>query len=157
MTDPVYYFIATKDIAPVNVPANSLNQLDFNRRIRNSVQGLAGGALQAGTVKMMATSSAIANHVICDGTVYSYETFPDLFRYLGNTYGGDGVTTFAVPDYRGTVAPIMPLATPSQTVEGGTVVTDGTVVTTPTQPGQTGGSTGGNTVSGGRAPIRNLD
>lgn len=38
-----------------------------------------------------------------DGTVYDIADFPALFAVIGATFGGDGVTTFAVPDMRGRV------------------------------------------------------
>jgi len=38
----------------------------------------------------------------CDGTdTYTIDDYPELFALLGDTYGGDGVTTFAVPDLQG--------------------------------------------------------
>lgn len=42
-----------------------------------------------------------AGWLVCDGTVYSIADYPELAAKIGNTYGGDGVTTFAVPDDRG--------------------------------------------------------
>ena len=37
----------------------------------------------------------------CDGTFLSIRDFEALFSILGNRFGGDGKTTFAVPDMRG--------------------------------------------------------
>jgi microcystin-dependent protein len=39
--------------------------------------------------------------LLCDGTIYNIATYPRLFSVISNAYGGDGVTTFAVPDTRG--------------------------------------------------------
>lgn len=39
----------------------------------------------------------------CDGTTYNISSFPQLGALLGNTFGGDGVSTFAVPDLRNRV------------------------------------------------------
>ena len=40
----------------------------------------------------------------CDGTVYQAQgTYQALCAVLGNTYGGNGYSTFAVPDLRGRV------------------------------------------------------
>jgi len=38
---------------------------------------------------------------LCDGRKLLIEQFPDLFTLLGNTYGGDGKNTFALPDLVG--------------------------------------------------------
>lgn len=37
----------------------------------------------------------------CDGTLLRIGDNPPLFQLIGNTYGGDGETTFALPDLRG--------------------------------------------------------
>jgi microcystin-dependent protein len=37
-------------------------------------------------------------YVECDGSVYFSATFPDLAALLTNTYGGNGTTTFGVPN-----------------------------------------------------------
>ena len=42
-----------------------------------------------------------AGYLLCDGQAVLRESYPDLFRLIGVTYGvGDGITTFNVPDYR---------------------------------------------------------
>ncbi|MCB2154798.1 tail fiber protein [bacterium] len=40
----------------------------------------------------------------CDGRYLAISYNTDLFEVIGNTYGGDGRTTFALPDLRGRVA-----------------------------------------------------
>lgn len=39
----------------------------------------------------------------CDGTLLPIAQYDALFALIGTTYGGDGQTTFAVPDLRGRV------------------------------------------------------
>ena len=41
--------------------------------------------------------------LLCDGTVYNIATYPNLYAAIGATFGGDDITTFAVPDLRGRV------------------------------------------------------
>ena len=38
--------------------------------------------------------------VPCDGRLLSVQQFSALYSLISTTYGGDGVSTFAVPDYR---------------------------------------------------------
>lgn len=38
---------------------------------------------------------------VCDGSLLSIAEYEVLFVLIGTTYGGDGQTTFAVPDLRG--------------------------------------------------------
>jgi len=56
-----------------------------------------------GAVTDYAGPAAPDGWLLCDGTVYPVASYPKLFVAIGNIYGGDGVTTFAVPDCRGRV------------------------------------------------------
>ena len=48
------------------------------------------------------TGQTLPEHFLaCDGTVYNIAEYPELFAVIGNTYGGDGVSTFAVPNMSG--------------------------------------------------------
>lgn len=42
--------------------------------------------------------STFGRWLLCDGTIYLIADYPRLAAALGNTWGGDGVDTFAVPD-----------------------------------------------------------
>lgn len=56
-----------------------------------------------GEVKAFAGTSAPEGYLICQGQAVSRTTYAELFAVLGTTYGiGDGLTTFNLPDYRGT-------------------------------------------------------
>lgn len=37
----------------------------------------------------------------CDGTLYNVQQYQALYALIGNTYGGTGGMTFAVPDLMG--------------------------------------------------------
>jgi microcystin-dependent protein len=39
----------------------------------------------------------------CDGNLKSIAQYQTLYTLIGTTYGGDGVQTFGVPDFRGQV------------------------------------------------------
>jgi microcystin-dependent protein len=47
---------------------------------------------------------AIRGWAKCDGQLLSINTNSSLFSILGTTYGGDGVSTFGLPDLRGRTA-----------------------------------------------------
>ena len=49
------------------------------------------------------TRGAPNNWQACDGTLLQISQYDALFALIGTTYGGDGQTTFAVPDLRGRV------------------------------------------------------
>lgn len=40
---------------------------------------------------------------VCDGSLLSISEYEALYQLIGTTYGGDGQSTFAVPDLRGRV------------------------------------------------------
>ena len=54
-----------------------------------------------GSVIDFAGNVAPTGWLLCDGAVKNVADFPRLAAVLGNRYGGNGTTTFAVPDMRG--------------------------------------------------------
>lgn len=56
-----------------------------------------------GEIKLFAGNYAPAGWAICNGTTLSIPGNEMLFSLIGTTYGGDGQTTFALPDFRGRV------------------------------------------------------
>ena len=65
------------------------------------------GFTPVGTVISIMGTHAPAHYLICDGTVYNIADHLELANYFAdqfgsaNFFGGDGTTTFAVPDLRG--------------------------------------------------------
>ena len=57
-----------------------------------------------GTVVAVAFPFAPRGYMNCAGQLLSISQYSALFALLGTTYGGDGQTTFALPDLRGRVA-----------------------------------------------------
>lgn len=54
-----------------------------------------------GEIKMFAGNFAPLGWALCNGQLLSINANPALYSLLGATYGGDGITTFALPDLRG--------------------------------------------------------
>ncbi|HWW09934.1 MAG TPA: tail fiber protein [Candidatus Acidoferrales bacterium] len=57
-----------------------------------------------GEIRMFGGNFAPAGWQFCDGSLLPISEFETLFNLIGTTYGGDGQTTFAVPDLRGRLA-----------------------------------------------------
>ena len=57
-----------------------------------------------GEIIMFAGNFAPRGWALCDGQLLSIAQNSALFSILGTTYGGDGRTTFGLPDLRGRVA-----------------------------------------------------
>ena len=60
-----------------------------------------------GEIRMAGFNFAPRNWAHCDGQILSIDQNTALFSLLGATYGGDGISTFALPDLRGRV-PVHP-------------------------------------------------
>ena len=56
-----------------------------------------------GEIRMFGGSFAPAGWMFCDGQVLPISEYETLFNLIGTTYGGDGQSTFALPDLRGRV------------------------------------------------------
>ena len=54
--------------------------------------------------------------LICDGSLYLPSEYPDLFAAVGTTWGGDGISSFGVPNLQG----IFPGAIGTQDINGNT-------------------------------------
>lgn len=54
-----------------------------------------------GVVTMFASTFAPQGWALCHGQILPIAENAALFSLLGTTYGGDGQTTFALPDFRG--------------------------------------------------------
>ncbi|MEM6771421.1 MAG: tail fiber protein, partial [Bacteroidota bacterium] len=57
-----------------------------------------------GTISMFAGNFAPRGWAFCDGQLLPISEYNALYSILGTTYGGDGRTTFGLPDLRGRVA-----------------------------------------------------
>lgn len=56
-----------------------------------------------GEIKMFGGTFAPRGFALCDGQLLNISQYSALFSILGTTYGGDGRTTFGLPDLRGRV------------------------------------------------------
>jgi microcystin-dependent protein len=56
-----------------------------------------------GEIKMFGGNFAPQGYAFCNGQLLSIAQNTALFSLLGTTYGGDGVSTFGLPDLRGRV------------------------------------------------------
>src|SRR6185369_11559613 len=56
-----------------------------------------------GEIRMFAGNFAPAGWMFCEGQLLPISENETLFQLIGTTYGGDGQSTFALPDLRGRV------------------------------------------------------
>jgi microcystin-dependent protein len=79
-----------------------------------------------GEIKMFGGNFAPENWAFCDGSLMAISQNEALFALIGTTYGGDGQTTFAVPDLRSRI----PMHVSSQFPQGGKGGVESVVLTT---------------------------
>ena len=56
-----------------------------------------------GEIRMFGGNFAPVGWAFCDGSIQAISNLETLFALIGTTYGGDGQTTFALPDLRGRI------------------------------------------------------
>ena len=56
-----------------------------------------------GEIRIFGGNFAPVDWRICDGSLLPIADYQVLYTLLGTTYGGDGITTFALPDLRGRI------------------------------------------------------
>lgn len=54
-----------------------------------------------GEIRMFAGNFAPAGWMFCEGQLLPISEYETLFQLIGTTYGGDGQSTYALPDLRG--------------------------------------------------------
>lgn len=99
---------SNSSISGINV-AEGCNASGINNAIRQMMADIAtmisGGGLEpSGAIKGFAGTTIPTGYLLCDGSAVSRTVYPALFTAIGQTWGGgDGSTTFNIPDYRGRV------------------------------------------------------
>lgn len=79
-----------------------VNQVNGKLDLENFAESLRNALIPTGTVLATARSAAPTGFLLCQGQAVSRTTYAVLFAAIGTTFGGgDGVTTFNLPDLRG--------------------------------------------------------
>ena len=68
-----------------------------------SVPGIPPNIVPTGAVLAWYGTTAPTGFLLCDGSVFTSTSYPNLSPLLGSTFGGNGTTTFAVPDLKGRI------------------------------------------------------
>lgn len=88
-----------------------------------------------GEIRMFAFAFAPKGWAICNGAILNIQQNQALFSLLGTYYGGNGSTTFGLPDFRGRV----PLEASAEYSYGNTGGAEQVTLTTGTMPGHVHG------------------
>lgn len=93
-------------MAGSNVPINNLQPylaLNFQIALYGIYPSRNGADPFIGEIILTPYNYEVRDHASCNGQLLSVNTNSALFALLGTVYGGNGMTTFALPDLRGRV------------------------------------------------------
>ena len=105
-----------------------------------------------GEIRMVGFSFAPVGWALCDGSLMAISGNDVLFALIGTTYGGDGQTTFALPDLRGR----MPLQAGAGFVLGQAAGSESVTLTTSQIPAHTHLVAAQNAVGNQATPANNV-
>ena len=108
-----------------------------------------------GEIRQFPWDWAVRGWALCQGQILSIQQNAALFSLLGTTYGGNGVTTFALPDLRGRAAVGQGHGPGLGLVSMGQVDGTETVTLTAQQMPQHTHVMQGSTNDAGKAPVNN--
>lgn len=125
----LFAYISTKTTNDPYVPAGDTRFLA--RDVSDAFIALSGGHQRVGAIVLYPIQNTVPGHILCDGREVSKASFPELYRFLGDTQGtAVDPGKFVLPDYVGAAA-FAPAATAqTETSTSGTVTSP-----PPTDPG----------------------
>lgn len=91
----------------LDASASMAQFIDLFQNIKLPIMGAGGGFAPIGTEGYFEGTTAPVGWVLCDGSVLNIADYPELATYYAshygasNHFGGDGVTSFAVPTKEG--------------------------------------------------------
>lgn len=142
MSQNAWVFICARETYALSVPQYAATEADYRRNVSNAFRAIGTGFRRVGDLVLRPSPSPFDDHLLCDGSTIQRTDFPQLVDFLG------GTDSAALPNYLAGLS--FATTAPAQTVQPGGTISTGGSPTTPTAPGQTGGTTGGNVSSGGR-------
>jgi microcystin-dependent protein len=81
---------------------NSTGSISFSWKLPGSSTVITNGTSYFAQ-GMYSTNNTINGWLLCDGAKYNVSSYPSLAISIGKKYGGDGITTFRVPNLMNTM------------------------------------------------------
>ncbi len=98
--------VATDDSSKITISVEDLKTL-ITEQVKEVIKEEKENYVPAGTVISYMGNTAPTGYLFCDGKTYNISDYPNLAEQIKsqfgsyNYYGGDGTTTFAVPNLQG--------------------------------------------------------
>jgi Phage Tail Collar Domain len=99
-TGAVTILLKAADRCRSGTKAVSWNTALFGAKTNQAAAGTGGAQCTLGEIILTAGKTAAAETAPADGQTLQISKFTALFSLLGTRYGGNGTTTFALPDLR---------------------------------------------------------
>jgi microcystin-dependent protein len=81
---------------------NPFNNTEEIANLRNELYSVINQIkLPIGSITIFSSNKIPNNWLLCDGSTLSINSYLELFKIIGTTYGGDGVTNFVLPNLLG--------------------------------------------------------
>jgi microcystin-dependent protein len=91
--------LSSLNVSGVSTINNTLNALEIKQQYQTS-PALYALLVPTGSILSFAGSAAPHGWLLCDGSAMLIATYATLYAVIGTTYGGNGTTTFGLPDLR---------------------------------------------------------
>lgn len=75
--------------------------LELRREMKEGMERLKREICPIGTIQAFSCKDIPDGWLLCDGSSVQVDKYPDLFRVIGFTFGGNNVESFQLPDLRG--------------------------------------------------------
>lgn len=114
-----FAYIASKTTADPFIPSRAGSLEVLARDVSDGFTAISGGRLEVGRLAFYPVQRSVPNHLLCDGREVEKASFPELYRYLGDSQGvAADPLKFVLPDYLTALTPATTADT--ETVNEGT-------------------------------------
>lgn len=127
----LFAYISSKTTADPYISPATTDARFLARDVSDALVALSGGHQRVGEIVLYPIQNSVPGHLLCDGREVSKESYPELYRFLGDTQGTPvNPGKFVLPNYIGAAAFVPAAAAQTETSQAGTVTSP-----PPTDPG----------------------
>jgi hypothetical protein len=121
----LFAYIATRTTVDPYVPSGVTNMQILARDVSDAFVAISSGYMTVGELRFFPIQRTVPGHLLCDGREVSKTSFPELYRYLGDTQGTPAdAGNFVLPSFIGAASFDPAPVAETETVIDGTVYTD---------------------------------
>lgn len=92
---------AKVDVNPLTYKANTTIDVRIDESFTSILSTGGATGVETGSINLWPFATPPSGYLLCDGSVKNIVDYPVLAALCGTAFGGDGTTTFGLPDLRG--------------------------------------------------------